>query len=73
MRLKLRSIGTSIGVILPKGLLIRLRVKKDDSLFVVETPEGCLLTPYDPAVDEQVRLGMEFMAENRDIFRALAK
>jgi putative addiction module antidote len=73
MKLKLRSVGTSTGVILPKELLHRLRVKRDDSLFAVETPDGYLLTPYDPEVDEQVRLGLEFMAEHRDIFRALAK
>jgi hypothetical protein len=48
-------------------------LKKDDSLFAVETRDGYLLTPYDPEVDEQVRIALEFMAENRDIFRALAK
>jgi putative addiction module antidote len=73
MKLKLRAVGTSTGVILPKELLHRLRVKRDDSLFAVETPDGYLLTPYDPEVDEQVRLGLEFMAQHRDVFRALAK
>jgi antitoxin component of MazEF toxin-antitoxin module len=37
MKLKLRSVGTSTGVILPKELLHRLKVKKDDHLFAVET------------------------------------
>jgi putative addiction module antidote len=73
MKLKLRAIGTSTGVILPKELLHRLRVKKDDSLFVVESPDGYQLTPYDPEVEEQVRLGLEIMAKRRNIFRALAK
>jgi len=73
MKLKLRAVGTSTGVILPKEFLHRLKLKKDDSLFAVETPDGYLLTPYDPEVDEQVRIGLEFMAEYRDIFRALAK
>lgn len=73
MKLKLRSVGTSTGVILPKEFLHRLKLKKDDCLFAVETPDGYLLTPYDPEVDEQVRIGLEFMAEYRDIFRALAK
>jgi hypothetical protein len=39
----------------------------------VETPDGYLLTPYDPEVEEQVRLGLELMAKRRNIFRALAK
>ena len=73
MKLKLRSIGTSTGVILPKELLHRLKLKKDDVLFASETPEGYLLTPYDPEVEEQVKLGLEIMAKYRDTFRALAK
>jgi hypothetical protein len=36
--------GTSTGVLLPKEMLVRLKVKKDDTLFAVETPEGYLLT-----------------------------
>jgi len=31
------------------------------------------LTPYDPAIEEQIALGREFMAEYRETFRALAK
>jgi putative addiction module antidote len=73
MKLKLRSVGTSTGVILPKELLHRLKVKKDDHLFAVETPAGFLLTPYDPEIDEQLEIGRKFMATYRDTFRALAK
>ena len=73
MKLKLRSVGTSTGVLLPKGMLLRLKVKKDDTLFVTETPEGYLLTPYDPEVERQLAKGREFMAKYRDTFRALAK
>jgi putative addiction module antidote len=73
MKLKLRSVGTSTGVILPKEALQRLRVQKGDELFAIETPDGYLLTPFDPEVEEQVKLGLEFMAKYRDTFRALAK
>jgi len=73
MELKLRAIGTSTGVVLPKETLRRLKVKRGDSLFAVETPDGYLLTPYDPEVARQVELGLEFMAKYRDTFRALAK
>jgi hypothetical protein len=54
-------------------MLVRLKVKKDDSLFAVETPEGYLLTPYDPEVERQLSKGREFMARYRDTFKALAK
>jgi putative addiction module antidote len=70
--LKLRALGASTGVILPKEFLHRLKLKRDDSRFAVETPDGYLLTRYDPDED-QLRIGLEFMAEYRDIFRALAK
>lgn len=71
--LKLTKIGTSTGAVFPKELLARLKVEKGDFLYVVETPEGYLLTPYDPSIAEQVETGREFMKEYRDTFKALAK
>jgi putative addiction module antidote len=71
--LKLTAMGTSTGAVIPKEMLARLKVGKGDTLFAVETPSGYLLTPYDPAVEEQLSLGREFMAEYRETFRALAK
>lgn len=71
--LKLTRIGNSVGVILPKELLARLKLEKGDTLFVTEAVNGITLTPYDPAVDEQLRLGREFMREYRDTFHQLAK
>jgi putative addiction module antidote len=65
--LKLTQIGNSVGVILPKEVLARLKV------FVTETPEGFALTPYDPALEEQLKAGREFMKEYRDTFHQLAK
>ena len=71
--LKLIQIGNSVGVILPKEVLARLKLSKGDTLHVTETPDGIALTPYDPGFEEQVELGREFMREYRDTFRALAK
>ncbi len=71
--LKLTQIGNSVGVILPKELLARLKLEKGDTLFVTETANGVTLTPYDPAIDEHLRLGREFMREYRDTFHQLAK
>jgi len=73
MKIKLRAVGTSTGIVLPKETLLRMNLKQGDTLFAVETPDGYLLTPYDPEVEEQVRVGREFMAKYRDAFRALAK
>jgi putative addiction module antidote len=71
--LKLTTVGTSTGTVIPKEMLSRLKVSRGDTLFAVETPSGYLLTPYDPAVEEQLKLGREFMGEYRETFRALAK
>ena len=71
--LKLTQIGNSVGVILPKEVLVRLRLEKGDTVFVTETPDGCAITPYDPTIDDQLKAGREFMREFRDTFHALAK
>ena len=46
--LKLTSIGNSVGVVLPKELLVKLGVQKGDTLYAVETPEGLRLTTPTP-------------------------
>ncbi|MBW8830655.1 MAG: AbrB/MazE/SpoVT family DNA-binding domain-containing protein [Burkholderiales bacterium] len=71
--LKVTQIGNSLGVILPKELLARLKIDKGDALYITETPMGVALTPYDPSFEQQLELGREFMREYRDTFRALAK
>jgi putative addiction module antidote len=71
--LKLTQIGNSVGVILPKEILARLKLEKGDTVFVTDAPGGVTITPYDPAVAEQLTLGHEFMREYRDTFHQLAK
>jgi putative addiction module antidote len=71
--LKLTAVGTSTGVVIPKEMLNRMKVSRGDKLHVVETPEGYLLTPYDPAIAAQVEAGRGFMKEYRDTFKVLAK
>lgn len=72
--LKLTQIGNSVGVILPKEVLARLKLEKGDTVFATDAAGGGVtLTPYDPALDEQLRLGREFMREFRDTFHQLAK
>ena len=71
--LKLVQIGNSVGVILPKEVLARLKLEKGETVFLTDTPNGAALTPYDPAIDDQIALGREFMREYRDTFHALAK
>jgi putative addiction module antidote len=71
--LKLTQIGNSVGVILPRDVLSRLRLGKGESVFLTETPDGYVLTPYDPALEEEIAAGRAFMNEYRDTFHQLAK
>ena len=71
--LKLTSIGTSTGVIIPKEMLNRMKVGRGDLLHVAETPGGYVISPYDPAGAAQVEAGREFMKEYRDTFKVLAE
>jgi putative addiction module antidote len=71
--LKLTAIGTSTGAVIPKQMLDRLKVGKGDTLYAIETAEGYILTPYDPAIEEQLDAGKQFMKEYRETFKALAK
>lgn len=60
-------------MILPKEVVAMLKVEKGDAVTVTPAPDGIRISPYDPAVDEQVEAGREFMREYRDTLRALAK
>lgn len=71
--LKLTQIGNSLGLILPKELLARLKVAKGDSLFVTETPDGIALTPHDPAFEEQMQAARAIMRKRRNVLRELAR
>jgi putative addiction module antidote len=71
--LKITQIGNSVGVALPKAALERLHVAKGDQLFLVETPSGYLLTPYDPEMAKQMEAAEAIMREDRDVLKALAK
>lgn len=71
--LKLTQIGNSVGVILPKEVLARLKLVKGDTLYLTDRPDGVALTALDPGFEAQLAIGREFMREYRDTFRALAK
>ena len=53
--LRLTAVGTSTGIVIPKEMLRRLKVARGDTLFVIETPSGYVLTPYEPAVEEEIQ------------------
>jgi putative addiction module antidote len=72
-KLKVSAIGNSTGVILPKDVLERLRVSRGDELMVRETPDGIVLSPYDPELARQMEVAEKIMREDREILRKLAQ
>jgi len=72
--LQVKKIGNSLGLILPKELLARLKLKEGDRLHVIEqTERGLKLTPYDPKHAKAMKIARRVMEEYQDTFRALAK
>ena len=71
--LKLRKIGSSVGVILPKELLERMHVDEGDQLFAVESLDGFLLSPYDPEFQAEMESFERTRRKFRNALRELAK
>lgn len=73
MELKITKIGNSLGVILPKELLTRLKLDKGDPLFITETPNGYRITPYDPTFAEQMQQARDLMKKRRNVLHELSR
>jgi putative addiction module antidote len=71
--LKITTVGNSAGVVLPREVLARLKVQRGDTVYLVETPDGFRITPYDEEFARQMDAAERIMREDRDVLRALAK
>ena len=71
--LKLTQIGNSVGVILPKEVLARLKVEKGDTLFLTDAANGITLTPYSAEFEAQMTAARQVMKKRRNVLRELAK
>jgi putative addiction module antidote len=73
LALKVVQVGNSLGFVLPKEAVGRLRIEKGDVVFLTESPEGYRLTPYDPAFEQQMVAARKIMRRRRNALRELAK
>lgn len=71
--LKLTQIGNSVGVILPKEVLARLKLAKGDTVYLTENPDGVTLSPNDPTFEAQIDAARSIMKKRRAVLRELAK
>lgn len=71
--LKIKKIGNSAGVILPKDLLAHLDVAIGGELSVNITPGGIELRVPEADFDAQMAVAREVMARRKRALRELAK
>jgi putative addiction module antidote len=72
--LQVKKIGNSVGLILPKDLLARLKLSEGDKLHVVEqTERGIKLSPYDPKHAKAMDIARRSFRKYADTYKALAE
>ena len=74
MKIEIKKIGNSDGLILPRELMQRLDLKRGQVLHVTELAGGGLqLLPYDPDFEKTIEIADRVMDEYRDTLAVLAK
>ena len=73
LKVKVTSIGNSVGIILPKEALTKLKAEKGDVLYLVDGPEGLTLTPYQHDFEKQMQAAEKVMKKYRNALHELAK
>ena len=71
--MKLRKIGGSLGVIIPKDELARLRVEEGDDLYGIPYEGGLQIQPFDPSFERKLKAFEHTRKRYRNALRELAK
>jgi putative addiction module antidote len=69
----LRQYGGSLGTTLPKAMTDRLSLSAGDTVYVVETEGGILITPHDPGFARAMEAGDRITRQYQNALRELAK
>ena len=69
----IRSIGNSAGTTIPKSMLQKYHLAEGDRVHLIETEDGILITPFDPAFSEAMDLYEEGARTYRNAMRELAR
>jgi len=71
---KIRKIGNSLGVVIPKDVLARMKVAEGETVYFTESEDGGVrLTPVDEEFARQMLAAEDIMRQDRHILRELAK
>lgn len=72
MRLEIKRIGNSDGLILPRTLLDRLHLQRGDAVVITETATGFVVHKRDEEFESQLAAARRAMKKFRAAFVALA-
>lgn len=71
---KVRKIGNSLGITLPKEALHTLKVEEGETLYLTEGAQGSLIvTPEQPGFADKMKTAESLMGRYRNALRELAK
>jgi len=71
---KVRKIGNSLGIVLPKEALNALKLTEGATLYLTEAPEGAMrITPAQPGFAEKMNVADNLVQRYRNALRELAK
>jgi putative addiction module antidote len=74
IELKLRKVGNSLGVVLPKEALAHLKVEEGQSVYLTEAPDGSYrVTSGSPEFSRQMAVAEDIARRYRNTLRELAK
>lgn len=72
--LKIRKVGNSLGIVLPKEVISRLRTGQGEEVFLLEGPDNTYrITPFDPTFEKKMEKAEEIMARYRNTLHVLAR
>ena len=74
LALKVRKIGNSLGIVLPKEALSRLKVAEGDTVYMTDSKDGAFrLTALNEGFPDQMKEAERIMREDRDVLHELAR
>ena len=73
LELKVRKLGNSIGLVLPRESAAVLDVEEGDQLYITQAPGGFRLTAAEPEFARQVEVARKGMRRYPNALRELAR
>lgn len=73
MEAKIRKVGNSLGVILPKQVIDELHLKTGDKLKIERKGSSIELCPVDPEFEDWLEAYRQLNSDYKEVLKALAE